>query len=281
VSWLSDWDPLVHGTAVFGAAVPFAVAALLARLIPGRAALVVLIAVAVSFLWLFGIPALPPESSDDAVVSAWLVAAVVACARRWWLRALLGVALWFALAWWLYPAWLAMDGGAARKVLVAGGLALTVVVAGLLAERIHIRAAAPVSALAFVPVGVGLAVLLQLGGSTQFAQSGGALAAALAGWAVVAWWRDDETDSGSLPAAWLGLVVFLGWCGWLFAEIRYGLAALLLLGPPAALLRRMLPSRGWKRWQVHGFDFLVASLVVGSVVAIAVVDYLGEEASGY
>src|SRR3954469_9563819 len=67
MGWLTHWDDLIHGTIVFGAAVPFALALLLGWRLPGRLWIAVAGALIVSVGWIFGRPSWPLERSHDAV----------------------------------------------------------------------------------------------------------------------------------------------------------------------------------------------------------------------
>ncbi len=282
MSWLTDWDPITHGTAVFGAAVPFLAALVLAWFFPRHLGLAVAGGAAISLLWVFGIPSIPPKSSDDAVVVGWAAALLGVLIRPWWGRAAFGIVGWFAIGWLFYPAWLAADGGVADKVGVALALAVSVTALGIAASGLAGGAKPRLGTAAFVPPGVALAVLLQLGGSTRFAQSAGALTAAITAICVVMVWRRAVDPAGRASGFWMSLVVFLAWCGWLFAEIRYGLAVLLLAAPLVAWAGRRLPLPRGKPWQIMLWDALGSAAVALPVAAVAVADYLADGASdGY
>ena len=69
MGWLSDWDDVIHGTLVFGAAVPLGVAMLLGWRLPGRLWMAVAGALIIPVFWIFGRPSLPLKGSDDAAVA--------------------------------------------------------------------------------------------------------------------------------------------------------------------------------------------------------------------
>ena len=85
MEWLTNWDDLVHGTAVFGAAIPFFLTLAICWKVPARfwwaVAALAIVPVAV---WLFKLPNFPPAGSDD-VVGGVLVAAVVILALEVWI----------------------------------------------------------------------------------------------------------------------------------------------------------------------------------------------------
>ncbi|CAN5316113.1 hypothetical protein BH23VER1_BH23VER1_27920 [soil metagenome] len=282
MTWLADWDSVIHGTVVFGAAVPFGLAVGLGRVFPGHYGFVLAGATALSVFWLFGRPALPPASSEDAVVTGWLAAALGLVVPGGAATLVYRPVVWFAIAWWFFPAWLSDGGGAGRRVLVAASMAGSVTGVGLLGEWLTAGKRPRISVLSLVPVGVVLALLLQIGGATRFAQAATALAAALAGIALLRIWRGGG-DWGGLRSAvgmWASLVTFLGWCGWLFAEISWVLSGLLLLVPvlvwAAGRLRwcRQNPRRALLA------DLAVAVAATSAVAAVAVAGYLSEDGAG-
>ncbi len=294
MDWLRNWDDLVHGTAVFSAAVPFLAAGLLAwKLLAGLWWLAAAAALMGPYLWLFGVPEFPPGSSEDAAVMG-LAAASGAIALesvlrlKWAPRLILRILLWTVLVWSLYPGWLASDGGLPRRLGVAGGLALLTAAWAALIEHLTQRDRAGEEArrnrltmAALIPPAAALAVLLQLGGAMRFGQSAGALAAALGAVTVVWLWRKREGDGiQRLGALWAMLFAQLAWCGWLFAEIRYGLAALLCGAPLAGLLTRWLPLPRGTAFREALWDGLASALAAAITAGIALAAYQAA-ASGY
>jgi hypothetical protein len=103
MGWLTNWDDLVHGTVVFAAALPFAVAAVLARVERARLWWAAAAAVVVPLLWFFGVPASYPVTSDEAVVASLAAASVALVAEsalpgRWWVRPVIRTLIWGVLA---------------------------------------------------------------------------------------------------------------------------------------------------------------------------------------
>ncbi|HUF61108.1 MAG TPA: hypothetical protein VMN36_03455 [Verrucomicrobiales bacterium] len=291
---LWNWDDLIHGTAVFSAAAPLLVAGLLTALLPLRWWwLAAILALAGPFLWFFGFPSIPLRSSEDAATAGLVAAAALTSLgatfrMRRPLRLSLSVALWTVLIWILYPAWLAAEGGLTRKVMVAGGLAAATTVWAWVIERLayHVpvgegRTHAGMTPAALIPPAIALAVLLQLGGAMRFAQSIGAMAAACAAVLVIWLWRKPPGEGLEwLAALWAMLFAQLAWCGWLFAEIRYGLAALLCAAPLAGVLTRWLPlPRGTPL--LRCFWEGLASLLVSSIAAGIALAAYQQSASGY
>jgi hypothetical protein len=161
------------------------------------------------------------------------------------------------LLWCVFPAWLAVDRPLLHQLLICACLALSVAVCSTAMEFLGARFRARRFALtpvALVPPTVALAILLETGGAIRFGQAAGALAAALGGLCVVGLFRlgRPEREStglgptamqrglGKVAALWGMLFVLWGASGWLFAEIRYGLAGLLLCAPLAAALVNLL-----------------------------------------
>jgi hypothetical protein len=250
MGWLSDWDDLIHGTAVFGAAVPFCLAWLLAAWAWIRSWTALAAAMAVPLLWWFGWPSLPPRTSEDAVPFGLALGGAMVGLESWravggWRRVGIGIALWTGLAWVLYPAWLAADGGWIRRATIALAIGASIAAWAALLEW---RAAAPgqtrrfltVPVAALIPPTLALSVLLQFGGSTRFAQSAGAMASALTAICIVTAWRGVATGMAELTSLWAMLFGWLLWLGWLYSEIHLGAALTLLAAWPAAALGSLL-----------------------------------------
>ena len=296
IDWLKNWDDLVHGTVVFSAAVPFVVCLLIIWKMPADMWWVGIVGGVVGpVLWLFGLPKLPPATSEDFVFLGVVASALVlGCMRVPMLGVVgaggIGMLLFGLLVWFVYPAWLAEDSGLAGKGLVCAGMLATMGLCAGLAEAFGRNQSAgnakriqlPLSAL--VPPLIGLAVLLQLGGAARLGQAAGALATALATACLLIIARNRKLHPVGIPALWGMMFALLGWSGWLFAEVRYGLALALCLAPIAGFLSQCvpLPRRGEARFdQLWGGVF--SAVIAGVVVAIAVSDYLAEmqESEGY
>ena len=303
MDWLKNWDDLVHGTAVFSAAAPVFLVLALAIVVPARWWwLLLAVAVVPAAYWLFGIPVLPPQSSDDIFAGGLLAAVAILAAElglarvkccRWPLNLGRGLraAVFFAIAWSAYPAWLATGDYAKFKPLVCAGFGISIALISLAAGWATGRGIGrrfSISPAALIPPTIALAVLLQTGGSMRFAQLAGAMAAGLAGICLMLILRERSVgggeDRGQVGALWGMLFVLLGWSGWLFAEIRYGFACLLLLAPLAAALVSLVPFLPRK----HPFlcllwDFLAAALVAFPVAVLAAIKYAEEmaEFEGY
>ena len=120
---LTNWDDLIHGTAVFSAAVPFFIAFLIALKTPSpywwAAAAAALF---IPFLWLFKFPGFP-ASSEDVAIAGLIITVIVAFKQT----RLLSPVLFAALVWFIYPAWLAEDGGLSRKILITLGMTAFIV----------------------------------------------------------------------------------------------------------------------------------------------------------
>ncbi len=296
MSWLTDWDDLIHGTATFGVAVPFVLALLLMWKLRARWWWIAgVVALAGPFLWFFGVPKIPPTSSEQLALGA-LTAMTIALAvesgigRRRFSQLGLRVLVVTALAWFLYPAWLASDGGAVRKWFVCGGMGLSVAIYSLLAEiAIDGSCSQPVKRLhfstsAFIPPVAALAVLLQLGGAGRFAQSTAAVASvAFAASFEALRGRKAESDLGTFGALISGMFASFAWAGWLFAEIRYGLAALLFAAPIVGALVNLLPLPRRSVFQRMLWDTMASAIVSATVAGIAIAEYLSEsaESDGY
>ena len=308
MDWLKNWDDLIHGTAVFSAAVPFFLAFALTFKVPARFwwALVVL-AMVPAVYWLFPLPKFPPKSSDH-MVAVGLLAAVALFAlelvvSKWCfklpLRLVSRLFVFVAIGWSSYPAWLSTDGGIGRKWLVCGGLGVAIALWSVAIEFLAERATAEgrrfsVTPAAFIPPTIALAVLLQTGGMIRFGQVAGALAAALAAICLAMVFRrkraraDGENDpggeQGKVAALWGILFVLLGCSGWLFAEIRYALAGLLLCAPLLAAFGRLVPYLPRKNvFLCLLWDFLASAMLAIPVAAVAALEYAAEmeEFEGY
>jgi hypothetical protein len=111
---------------------------------------------------------------------------------------------------------------------------------------------------------VGLAVVLGLTGSVNFAHLAGSLAPALGGLVILGAWRPDLAAlpyaTGPLATAFLGLL----WIGILFAEVPIAVALLLLAAPEAARLPAWGPDSGWKATipRLVGAALLIAAAAV-------------------
>jgi hypothetical protein len=185
---------------------------------------------------------LPYLAGLAAVLAPVGLASGVSFAERWALHLLLAL----LAAWFLVPTWEAIAPDRAYYLLfLAGMLFLASISLEPLATFIP-RGSFP-SALALV--GVGGAFVLVQSGNMKFAQLAGALAAALAGSATVAWWQRDTTwFRGSVPVAvvLLGGLLFTGYVH-SFSDIPF-LAYLLVLLAPLGLWVGALPSRpGWNQ----------------------------------
>lgn len=290
VDWLNNWDDLVHGTAVFGAAVPLLIGGLLAWKLPVRLWwLGVAAGLVGSFFWFFGFPRIPPRSSEDVALTALALGVFILTLnmRLHWpvcLAACFILFTGFALC--VYPAWLANTGALLQKLLICGALAASVTIAMGLAEAAgqgwgRNRWRAPLSV--FIPPAIVLAILLTLGGAARFGQAAGALAAALGGVCLVLVLRNPKAHPSSVAALWGILFTLFAWSGWLFAEIRYGLAATLFLAPLLGLLAHALPLPRHRGVFEQLWGGLASAAVSGIVAWIALSEYFAEmsEFEGY
>lgn len=295
MDWLTNWDDLIHGTIVFGAMVPFFLALALAwKGLRPHAWVAFGLAPVASYLWLFGLPAFPPKSSDDVSLTGLLIASA-ACiplvAKKRWVSVVMALALFTALAWSVYPAWLEDGGTASRKVLVAVGMGASITLVAVfaeLAQRLPGTASRRCTLAAFIPPSIALSILLQLGGSARFGQAIGALSAALAALLLLQILRpknptENPTPDAGLAGIWGCLFLLLAWSGWLFAELRYGLAALLILAPVVCYATQWLPLPRGNRWLDVVWDGLASMIVSATIATIAISDYLEEmsEFEGY
>lgn len=281
MDWLTDWDDLKHGTVVFSAAVPFLVAIVLAWRLPDRFWWVSVVAALVGpFLWLFGVPKDPPASSEDVAVAglALAVVALLVSPRLTWMgRVVIWCVLFAGLAWSVYPAWLADEGGVARKLLVCGSMTVSIAVIAALAESgSQAEGNFRVSIAVFIPPTIALAVLLQLGGAARFGQAAGALAAALGAHCVLLIVQKSVARPAFLAALSGMFIALLAWSGWLFAELRYGLALLLLLAPVAGALVNLIPLPRGHAFLNQLWDGLASAAVSAIPAWVAISDYFAD-----
>ena len=294
LDWLSDWDDLVHGTVVFSAAIPFAIGLLIAwKLPPNVWWLGVLVAVIGPFLWLFGLPAIIPGSSEDVALLSVVIAAIVFALSpklKWPITIVVGVFLFGWMQWCVYPAWLAENGGLAKKLLVCGSVVGSMVVLGMCAEVAVASGASGrttekcrCSRSALIAPTIGLAILLQLGGAARFGQATGAIATVLGTLCLYDFVKNREVVAAMVPALWGLFFALLAWSGWLFADVRYGLAAALCFAPIAGLVTHFLPLPRKSERQNQLWDGLASAVVASAIVGIAVSDYLADasEFEGY
>ncbi|MGI9242379.1 MAG: hypothetical protein ACR2RV_16395, partial [Verrucomicrobiales bacterium] len=179
-----------------------------------------------------------------------------------------------AVGWGSYPPWLSDDGDATLMVLVCGGFGLSIALVSCLAGREPEQKLSIMTPAAFIPPTVALVILLQTGGAMRYGQVVGALAAGLAAVCLAMLiWRKQVPARG-IGAVWGILFVAIAWSGWLFADIRYGLAGLLLLAPVAAALVRLIPFLPRKNlFLCQLWDFLAAALIAVPVAAMAAIEY--------
>lgn len=289
MEWLENWDDLVHGTAVFSAAAPSVLVLALCWKLPVRFwwAAVALAVVPVSY-WLFQFPSIPATGSDDVAMTVLLAAAAMIALGGYLSKSLLWplrLIAFVAIGWSLYPAWLAEGGGVGRRWLVCGGFGGSITLLSLLVEWLAGRGGERrfyLTPAALIPPSMALAVLLQTGGSMRFAQVSGALAAGLAALclAMLIWGgRENLGKQGGAAALWGMLFVALALSGWLFAEIRYGLACLLLCAPLVAVAVRLIPRLPRTNlFLCLLWDLVAAALVSVPVAAIAALQYAAEMA---
>ncbi len=289
MEWLTDWDDLKHGTAVFSAAVPFLVAFLLAWKLPTRWWWIALVGGVVgSFFWLFGLPRVLPSSSEDVAMAGLLISviAILVAARLTWLgRIVCWSVLFLIVSWGAYPAWLADEGGLSRRWMVCGAMAVSTAIWAAVWEALGSleRRRFRVSPAVFIAPAICLAILLVLGGAARFGQASGAVAAALGALCVMLIARGTTEKPAFVAALWGFLFMLFAWSGWLFAELRYGLAAMLLLAPVAGTLVNLIPLPRGNAFLNQLWDGL-ASAVASLIPAwIAISDYVAEmeEFEGY
>lgn len=208
------------------------------------------------------------------------------------LRLLIRTAAFLAIGWSFYPAWLAADGDISRKWLICAGFAISIGLFSIVLEWISEEGKSgrfSITPAALIPPTIALAILLQTGGSMRFAQVTGALAAGLAAICLAVLLRrksagDPSEEGGKTAAFWGIMILVLGWFGWLFAEIRYGLAAILLCAPLLAALVNRIPFLPRQNpflrmlWEV-----VAASIVAAPVALVTALEYAAEmaEFEGY
>jgi hypothetical protein len=282
---LTNWDDIIHGTAVFSAAVPFCTALLLAWMLPQRFLWVAIAAsLAIPFVWFFGVPEILPKDSDDAMVCGLSLAALLAGAvhlkrgRRWESAGTIASKLicWVVLVWLLYPAWLTDGGEDWKKVLICLGIGATIGGWASLMEfffREKEEVSARLTLAAIIPPTIALAVLLQLGGALRFGQSAGALAAALGALSLRALWKPVGVGGATTASLWGMLFSWLAWSGWLYVEIHKAAALVLLAAPLLALAVRKIRLPRKNRFQVQLWDGIASALVAGVAVWIAWAEY--------
>jgi len=276
MDWLRNWDDLIHGTAVFSAAVPLCTALLLGALLARQLWIAVAGAMVVPLLWLFGLPPLPPASSDHALVTALGMASALVAMETffnisWWRRPFLRWLAWTAVAWPLYPDWLSKSGELTRQAIVCVSIGASVAAWATLIEfHAHPEGGTwkrglRITPAAFVPPTAALAVLLQLGGSMQFAQAAGALTSAVSAVCLVLLWKPRAAGLRPMAAFWGMMFLFLAWSGWLFMEIQVNAALFLLAAPLAAVGSNILPLPRGKRFFVMLWELILSGLVSGAI----------------
>jgi len=293
MDWLKNWDDLIHGTAVFGAAVPFCTALLLGALLPRRLWIAVVAAMVVPLLWLFGLPPMPPRISDHALVTGLAMAAILIAMETgfrisWWRRPFLRWVAWSAVAWPLYPAWLAENGGETRHAMVSVSIGASIAAWATLMEFFtrndggELKRGLSITPAAFLPPTIALSILLQWGGSMQFAQSAGALASAIGAVCLVLLWKSDGSGLRPMAAFWGMMFGLMAWSGWLFAEIQVTAVILLLAAPLVALGSNLLPLPRNKVIHVLLWDGILSGITAGVIAWMAWKIYNGEaDSMGY
>ena len=130
-----------------------------------------------------------------------------------------------------------------------------------------------ISIAAFLPPAIALAVLLQLGGAGRFAQATGAICSVITAFCIIILWKKLKPENLSkLPVA---LLALFAWSGWLFAELRWGLALLLFTAPLASYAVSFLPV---KKIPPMLRDALASAAIAIPIAAIALSDYLADSA---
>lgn len=273
---LTNWDDLLHGTAVFSAAVPFFIALLVGIKLPCRHWwLATASALLIPLLWLFRIPAIPLASSEDVALAGLAAAVVTGFAFRFH-RSLPHIArfiLFAGIAWLVYPAWLADDGGLVRKLSVSLSMAAFITAFAGTAEFTSRK----ISPAAHIPPAIALAILLQLGGSLRFGQAAGAIAAALGALCILFLWKKHRvSEIATTNGLAISLLALFAWSGWLFSEIRWALAATLFFAPLLSLLASKFSILSRTPIQKMIRDGIASALVAIPVAAIAIAAYLSD-----
>jgi hypothetical protein len=96
--------------------------------------------------------------------------------------------------------------------------------------------------------------------------------------------RENLGKQGGAAALWGMMFAALAWSGWLFAEIRYGLACLLLCAPLVAVVVSLIPRLPRSNlFLCLLWDFVAAALVSVPVAAVVALQYAAEmaEFEGY
>lgn len=228
--------------------------------------------VALAQVALDGLPRIPPSARWHWL--AFLVLAGLALVplerRAGGGRAPVHLATFVLAAWFLWTttgpkreyAWDAR----ATALWLSGGLALWMLHASSLRDLARRRAGGPSLPLVLLATAGGLAVVLGLSGSVNYAHIAGSLAPALGGLAILGFWRPDLAATtgatGPLAMAFLGLL----WVGILFAEVPWTVALLLLAAPEAARLPAWGRDSGWKAAVPR---LLGAALPIAAAVALA------------
>ena len=293
MAWLTEWDDLIHGTAVFGAAMPLGLALAIGWWLPARLWIAVAAALGVSVFCIFGWPSWPLNGSED-IVATGLVVAISLIVQEMWLKGARSPwevgrpFAWFVVAFVFYPAGLAAGQGRVVSWLVALAMGISIATWAAIA-RFFAREGRggdsdipSVTPATWVPPSIALAVLLGLGGATRFAQCAGALAAATGGVCLLLVLGRGRGGLRLLARLWGMLFAFLAWAGWLFAEIQVIPALALLLTPIAALAARRLPLPRRSEFHEQFWDFLAAFFLAALVITAAWLKYsASSDSSGY
>ena len=269
---------------VFSAIVPFLFVLLTAlKTPPSRWWVVATSALIVPFAWFFRDTGFPASSEDTALWGLFATAAGCLALRfHFIVPALIRFGLIAALLWLCYPAWLAEEGGTGRKFLICFLAADCIIGASLGAELA--TAKSRLSFAALIPPAIGIAILLQLGGAMRFGQTTGAVAAVLAAFCVIILWKKpDFNKAAPVSAIAVSLIGLFALSGWLFAEIRWGLAIMVFVAPLLSWIASFLPLLNKSPFQIMLRDFIASALIVIPVSVIAISAYLAEsaESEGY
>ena len=284
MAWLTDWDDLIHGTAIFSVLVPLVLGLLIGYLLRKHLWIGMLAALLVPLLWFFGLPAFPPHQSDHILVTGLLVAAALITLERsltlnarW--QAAIRVTVWTGMAWALYPAWLSQDESLLNKWMVTLGMGVSITAWASLMQYLvsDDEGRYKMSPLTLIPPTVTLAILLQFGGAIQFAQCAGALTSALFALGLVVIYTSNSAGLPSTAAIWGMLFGLLAWSGWLFAEIHITATLLLLLAPIAALASKFLPLPRTRNMHKHLWDTLSSALIAILIAWIVFAQYSAEQ----